>query len=133
YESSQLLRTEQIRGEMLHLRGRCRLAAGGRKAAAGALREAKALEREPAPWLGALATLLRAGCAAAVGDNRDALGLLRSAVDQLDAADLRLFAAAARRRLGHLLGGDEGRTLAAAGDTVMTSEEIKDPGRMTNM
>jgi len=100
---------------------------------AAALRDAKALERESAPWLGALGALLKAGCAAASGDNRDALGLLRSAVDQLDATDMRLFGAAARRRLGHLLGGDEGRTQANAGDAVMAAEEIKDPDRMTDM
>src|SRR5262249_47813104 len=87
YESSQLMRTQQVRGEMLHLRGRCRLAAGGRKSVAAALRDVKALEREPAPWLGALATLLKAACAAASGDNRNALTLLRTAVDQLDATD----------------------------------------------
>src|SRR5207302_2929016 len=121
HESSQLLGIEQIRGELLHLRGRCRLAAGGRRGLAQALRDARALESEQSPWIGALGALLRAGCTAAGGDAAGATRLLRTAVERLDAADLCLYAAAARLRLGQLLGGDEGRALLTAGEAYMAS------------
>ncbi len=44
-----------------------------------------------------------------------------------------LYAAAARRCLGGLLGGNEGRELADGADAWMRTEMIKDPARMTAM
>ncbi len=44
-----------------------------------------------------------------------------------------LFAAAAQRSLGSLLGGDEGRALVAAADQWMTSQGIRNPARMASL
>ena len=44
--------------------------------------------------------------------------------------DMALHAACARRRLGELTGGDEGRTLIAAANEWMRGQEIKNPERM---
>jgi eukaryotic-like serine/threonine-protein kinase len=41
--------------------------------------------------------------------------------------------AAARRRQGELLGGDEGRALITAANGWMTSQGIRKPGRITAM
>jgi hypothetical protein len=41
-----------------------------------------------------------------------------------------LFAAAARRRLGLLRGGDEGRTLIERADTWMRAQSVRNPPRM---
>jgi hypothetical protein len=46
---------------------------------------------------------------------------------------MRLYAAAARRRLGELIGGDEGKGLIAAGDAVMRAERIEDLDAVTEM
>jgi hypothetical protein len=62
-----------------------------------------------------------------------AISLLREAISGFDAADRALYAAASRRCLGILLGGDEGRDLVRAADAWMTSESIKNPARMTAM
>ena len=48
-----------------------------------------------------------------------------------EACDMRLFAAAARRCLGQLVGGSEGRTLMACADTWMAGQGIRNPARMT--
>jgi hypothetical protein len=42
-----------------------------------------------------------------------------------------MFAAAARRRLGALVQGDDGDQLAAAADAAMADQGIRDPRRMT--
>ncbi len=41
-----------------------------------------------------------------------------------------LYEAAARRRLGELLRGDEGRRMIAAADAWMTEQAIRNPARM---
>ena len=44
-----------------------------------------------------------------------------------------LYAAAAHRRLGEILGDDRGRQLMADSDDWMTKQRIKNPERMTRM
>ena len=51
----------------------------------------------------------------------------RAAVSACDATELGMHAAAARVRLGALLGGDEGSALRDAGLAVLRAEEVKNP------
>jgi hypothetical protein len=44
-----------------------------------------------------------------------------------------LYAAAARRRLGELRGGDEGRELIAQSEQWMSKQQIKNPVAVTNL
>jgi hypothetical protein len=44
-----------------------------------------------------------------------------------------LYAAAARRRLGEMIGGDRGRQLVAQAEEWMTKQQIKNPARMMNL
>jgi hypothetical protein len=48
-------------------------------------------------------------------------------------ADMRLYAAAARHRLGNLLGGERGQQLVAEAEAWMTEQRIKNPAAMTRM
>jgi tetratricopeptide (TPR) repeat protein len=137
---SLLLSTVQaVRLQAWLLLGRCAVAAAEQDESRRAtlLREAeraaRRVERERIPSKTALATLLRAGIAGALSDTDRAATLLRAAAPAIDAADMALNAAAARRTLGKLLGGDEGRALVDQAEAWMRSESIKNPARMTAM
>lgn len=133
---SLLLRVQILRAESHFLFARCSLAA----AAAGvdrprllrvAGRHASALAREHMPWIDPFAPLVRAGVHAVRGDDAGARRLLVEAAERFDRVDLGLYAAAARRRLGTLTGGDEGRELVARADAFMRAQGIPKPDRVT--
>jgi hypothetical protein len=119
-------RVQLLRIEALFLRGRVAVAA--RRSPQIALDDARRLDGEKLPWASALAALLRA-CAAG-GDRDKAVKLLTTAVQQLDGAELTLFAHCARYRLGQLLGGDAGSALSAAATAWMRDQSIGNPERM---
>jgi hypothetical protein len=137
---SLLLRVQLTRLEALHLRARAALAAalegsGGDRAAltAAARRDARRVAREKTRWATPLAGLLRAAAADLSGDRDGAVAELRAALAGLDAADMKLYAAAARRQLAGLVGGDEGRTLDAEAGAFFAGEGIVAPERMVRM
>jgi hypothetical protein len=87
------------------------------------------MESEGASWARALAALVRATLAAARGEDRT-IELLRSAHASLLAADMRLHAACAERRLGEALGGDEGRARVAAANAWFASKGVRNATAM---
>src|SRR5439155_3932795 len=101
------------------------------KSPQGVAREAARLEREKAPWARALAALLGAAARKLDGDADGARARLERAVAELDAADLALYAACARRRLGELTGGADGARLAAQAAEWFAREGVRNPERMT--
>ena len=138
---SGLFRLQLFRIEGWHLRARAALARAVESADArerkrflrSAERDARRIEREGAPWAMPLAVLTRAGVASARSADDEACRLLSKADAEFTRADMALFAAAARRRRGELLGGREGRALIADADAWMAGQEIKNPARMTAM
>ena len=138
---SFLTRVQYVHIESLHHRARAALAlaaAGPAGAARLALlrraeHDARGMERHNMPWAAALAVLLRAGIAAGQGAGKESVILLESAEHQLAAADMALYAMAARRRRGLLLGAGRGRELSASADEWMRGQEILNPERMTAM
>jgi serine/threonine protein kinase len=129
---------QQLRIGMFQIRGWAALAASAssddlRPLLRVARRAAGRLERERIPYAAAFARLIRAGVGAVAGETENAVGLLREAVEQFEAADMHLVAAAARRRLGEALGGDEGRELVQQADAWMRSQTIQNPSRMAAM
>jgi hypothetical protein len=134
-----LLRVQQVRIFLGDLRARSALAAhastGGTPAdrrlllreAAG---EARRLRGEGAAWAVALARLIDAGVAWGRGD-AGAAALFGEAAGLLQAADMHLYAAAAHRRQGQLLGGPEGRELVGGADAWMAIQGVRNPERMT--
>jgi hypothetical protein len=133
---SHLLRIQQVRIFLLHLRARAALAVAPTAPEPGPLlraaeRDARRLRRERIAWAEALAQLVRAGVAMGRHDAGAARQLLEDAADRLDAAGLRLHAAAARRRLGERVGGSEGQHLVEQADAWMKGQNIRRPDRMT--
>ncbi|HEU4734405.1 MAG TPA: protein kinase, partial [Kofleriaceae bacterium] len=123
-ESSMLLKIRQQRIDTFSARGRAAVAAAeadGRRGDARILRAeasryARRIIRERMPWAVAQGQLILAAVAFAAGRHEDAAGELRRAIGGFEAAGMALHAAAARRRLGAVTGGEEGRALIALAD-----------------
>ena len=131
------LRSQIIRIMMLDLRARAALAAArgapdAPRLIARARRDAQSLRQESSECARALSDSLMAAVALSEGNRAAAMGLLSDAATAFDRLHLRLRAACARRHLGTLLGGDEGRALVAAADVRMGEEQIVNPARMAS-
>jgi serine/threonine protein kinase len=140
-EASLLLRTAQLtRLEALHMRSRCALSRGCAAPEAeredylrDAERDARRIAKEDEAWSRPLAKLLHAGVAAARGHLDAAHPLLGDAIAGLDAADMALYATAARYRLAQLEGGDGGRAGLAAAEAWLKREGVEDVPRFVQM
>ena len=139
---SGLLRAQYLLLESLHHRACAALAVAAAPGCAGATRRrllriarraARRMEREQMPWGDALARLVRAGVAATVGRAAEAEALLTAAEAGFVAADMALYAAAARHRRGGLLRGARGQDMIAAAETWMAAQHIRHPSRMVDM
>jgi hypothetical protein len=84
-------------------------------------------------WANPLAQLIRAGIAALRGSQTDALALLADAEEGFTRAEMNLYAAAARRRRGQLLGGQDGQARLVEADAWMTGQDIRNPARLAAM
>lgn len=84
-------------------------------------------------WSSPLATLIHAALAKQRGDISNSVALIEKALTGLEAAGMALYAAAARRRLGELLGGDRGHELITQADEWMSRQQIKNPPAITRL
>ena len=94
--------------------------------------DAKRIERERLAWATPLAQLVRAAVAAYRGEASTAVDTLSGAAADFDAADMTLFAAAARWRHGELQGGDAGAEAIRSADGSMRAQGIANPGRVVD-
>jgi eukaryotic-like serine/threonine-protein kinase len=120
--SSLILGVQYIRVESLYHRACAALALGHERALRQAAKDAARLSRERAPWAVPLAMSVKAGLAAARGNTAQAADWLARAESGFAAADMSLFAAAARWH----------RDRGAAED-MMLDQDIHDPSRMARM
>jgi hypothetical protein len=139
YKDSLLSRLQTVRAMTYYLRGCSAVAsldaAPAQRTArvADARRQASRLRREGIPWTAALGAIVGACVANESGDAKEAAMQLRMAAQHADEADMPLYAAAARLRLGSLLGGDEGRDLARAAGDAMTGRGVRAPDGFARM
>jgi hypothetical protein len=108
-------------------------ASGDARALRRASLDARAIEREGVAWSTPMAALLFGGIASLGGDRAAAIEHTRAAVAGFDAADMALYAATARHRLGALTGGAEGQALVERAEAWMRSETVKDVLRLIDM
>jgi serine/threonine protein kinase len=134
-KQTHLMRVQQIRIIMLHLRARCAVARAGGKDANSWLRiaerDARSLRREKLLWADALAQLIEAAIAFRRGDAHPSRQILTTAAANLTATDMHMHAAAAQRRLGQLLGGTRGQELVRQGEEWMNGQKVRNLDRMT--
>jgi hypothetical protein len=91
------------------------------------------LLREGRPSSATYAAFVSAAASNEAGDRPAAVASLRQAIALAEAADMAMHAAAARHRLGSLLGDDEGKTLIAQACEEMTAEDVRSPARFAAM
>ena len=121
----------------MQLRARAALASsgGGRDGSKLRLAEkiASKIEKVNMSWSKPFATLVRATIAHQRGETAKATALLSEAAQGFEGAEMRLHAAAARRRLGERLRDDRGRQLITEADAWMQGQKIKNPEALTRM
>ncbi|MDQ1637606.1 MAG: eukaryotic-like serine/threonine-protein kinase [Pyrinomonadaceae bacterium] len=136
-ENSQLFRTPGVALEAMQLRARATVAACAVRPDDSKLRlvekMAGRMEKVNMSWSKPYATLLRAAVAQQRTDDDEATRLLSEAVQMFERAEMRLYAAAARRRLGEKLGGERGQQLIVEADAWMTGQKIQNPEALVKM
>jgi eukaryotic-like serine/threonine-protein kinase len=126
----------RVESPYLHARSALAMAArngGSRRFLSVARAGARRIARERKPWSDPIALLLRAGTAYVEGDTPLALSCLHDAAHRFDRADMKLYAAVARRRIGTLQDDAPGRELRRQAEEWMAAQHIKNPVGMTRM
>jgi eukaryotic-like serine/threonine-protein kinase len=139
-ESSMLLQIRQQRIDTYGARGRAAvaaaLAASGserKRLLAEAARHAKRIIGEDLTWSIGSGKLVTAAIARARGDDAAAVADLKDALAKFEATGMALHAATTRRRLGEVLGGDEGRALVARAAEWMVAAGVENPDGLVRM
>jgi eukaryotic-like serine/threonine-protein kinase len=104
-----------------------------RKALRKAATYARALERETAQWAAPYAAYIRACIQYLEGNNPAAIARLETAIVGFEKAGMRLYRAAAQRRLGQLIRDQRGTELVGDAERVFTEQGVRDPPRLASM
>ena len=133
---THLTRVQVMRVESHFLRARSALAMAamyGRQPRflAVARVAARRIARERMPWSDPIALLIDAAVVHLEGNTRFALERLHEAAARFDRADMKLYAAVTRRRIGVLEDSTHAREMQRQADEWMASQRIKNPPAMT--
>jgi hypothetical protein len=135
---SLMFQVQFLRGCAYYARARSALAAAvsasdAKRLLRIAAADARRLARERHDWITALAQLVRAGVAHRRGEWSRAVNLLREAAQYFAAVNMPLYCAASNRRLGQLIGGDDGRRIIDQADEDLHQRQVVNPERLTNV
>ena len=133
---SHLTRVQVMRVESHYLRARSALAMAAahghrRRFLSVARTGARRIASERMPWSDPIALLLSAAIAHLEDRTPLAVRYLHDAADRFDRADMKLYAAVARRRIGALQDDARGRELTRQADEWMAAQGIKNAAAMT--
>jgi hypothetical protein len=134
-EGAHLLRIQSVAAEVHWLRGTAAVAAArhDRGRLPVAVASAAALEKISSPYTRVLAAQLRGAWALRRGAREVAIECLRAAIASSEVAEMAAHNAAARLRLGAVVGGSEGRGLTEAAEAWMRDQGVVDPAAFCNM
>jgi hypothetical protein len=138
-QRSLVLHVQVIHIEALLLRAISALSAAAQEPARAvallnqAERDARRIAGLDRPWANPIALLIRGLCAQQRKRPEQAVPLLRDAADGLGAANMALHAAAARYRLGEVMGGEEGATLQATTLKLLAAQDVVAPERILHI
>jgi tetratricopeptide (TPR) repeat protein len=137
-QPTMLLRAQVVRVEAAYLRGRCAIAMASAGADARtflriALECARRIAGEDMFWSDPIARLLEACAAHLRRDDELSAARLAEAIDGFDRAGMQLYAAAARRRLADLAGGEKAHDARRRFDEWAARQRVVNPGAMTRM
>ena len=137
-DGSMLMQIRQQRIETYSARGRAAVAAAvlghePRRLLAQATSHARRIIDEGFAYAVGQGRLITAAVACARGQRADAVTELGQALARFEASGMALHAAVAHRRLGQLLGGDEGKGLIARADAWMAGAGVVDADALVRM
>ncbi len=136
---SFLLKGQFVRGTDEYIRGiaavaACQAGSTSRPARLARARQmALKLEAEQMAWTAPLAAIVSAGASSLDGDGQAAAASLERAIESAVAADMSLYAAAARYQLGRRLGGQRGEDLVIQAERAMKAQDVRCPERFAAM
>jgi hypothetical protein len=132
---SLLLRVQSLRLWLRQTRARAALALAAHDAGAraklleAARAEMRAIERERTPWGAGMASLVSGLALGLEGDAERAAAKLDDAAARLDATNMVVYAAAARRARGMLAGRDTGAAAVRDAEAFMRGRGVREPER----
>lgn len=134
-QASMLLRTQILRIDAMHLKARAALATAGTNQERLAVAESMAdrIAKEEMHWSDPVVALIRAAIAKHRDNVPEVTAYLTEAIEGFIAADMYLYAAVARRRLGETLSGEPGKALIKEADHWMSGQTIRNPKALTRL
>ena len=134
-EASMLMRNQILRIDALYLRARAALATGEENKQRLKVAESMAnrIEKEKMGWSDPFVSVIRGALAHHRDEKASTVEFLSEAVEKFELADMYLYAAAARRRLGSVIGGERGREMVTEADQWMTEQRVKNAEALTKL
>lgn len=134
-EESMLMRSQILRIDAMHLRARTALATATEHRNRLKIAEAMArrIAKENMLWSDPFVSTIRGAIAHQRKEKASAIAYLSDALEKFELADMHLYAAATRRRLGIAMGGERGAEMMADADEWMFDQKVKNPELLTRM
>lgn len=134
-QQSMLLRSQILRIDAMYLLARTALASALNhpQRLKLAAKMAKRIGKEQMNWADPFVSVIRGAIAQQRGEATIAIEAIADALEKFESADMHLYAAAARRRLGAALGGQRGQEMIAEADAWMADQKVKNPELLTRM